>query len=57
MHFRVNQIVDKYKKFVTVDIPDRIHDDIVNEIDVSQYNNMRELNKKIKDTFVAKIKS
>ena len=57
MHFRVNQIVDKYKKFVSVDIPDRIHDDIVNEIDVSQYNNMRELNKKIKDTFVAKIKS
>lgn len=57
VHFRVNQIVDKYKEFVVADIPDRIHDDVVNEIDVSQYSNMRELNKKIKDTFVAKIKT
>lgn len=57
VHFRVNQIVDKYKEFVSTDIPDRIHDDVVSEIDVSQYSNMRELNKKIKDTFVAKIKS
>ena len=57
VHFRVNQIVDKYKEFVSADIPDKIHDDVVNEIDVSQYSNMRELNKKIKDTFVAKIKN
>lgn len=56
VHFRVNQIVDKYKEFVSRDISDRIHDEVVNSINVTQYNNMRELNKKIKDTFVEKIK-
>ncbi len=57
VHFRVNQIISKYKEFVSSDIPDRLHDDVVSEIDVSQYKNMRDLNKKIKDTFVALIKS
>ena len=56
VHFRVNQIIDKYKEFVSKDIPDKIHDNIVNSINVAQYNNMRDLNKKIKDTFVEKIK-
>ncbi len=56
VHFRVNQIISKYKEFVSSDIPDRLHDDVVGEIDVSQYKNMRDLNKKIKDTFVALIK-
>lgn len=56
VHFRVNQIISKYKEFVSSDIPDRLHDDVVSEIDVSQYKNMRDLNKKIKDTFVALIK-
>lgn len=57
VHFRVNQIIAKYKEFVSTDIPDRLHDNIFGEIDVSQYKNMRDLNKKIKDTFVALIKS
>ena len=56
VHFRVNQIISSYKKFVSEDIPDNLHNIIVNEIDVSQYKNMRDLNKKIKDTFVAHIK-
>ena len=56
VHFRVNQIISKYKEFVSSDIPDRLHDAVVGEIDVSQYKNMRDLNKKIKDTFVALIK-
>ena len=56
VHFRVNHIISKYKEFVSSDIPDRLHDDVVGEIDVSQYKNMRDLNKKIKDTFVALIK-
>lgn len=56
VHFRVNQIISKYKEFVSSDIPDRLHDDVVSEINVSQYKNMRDLNKKIKDTFVALIK-
>lgn len=57
VHFRVNQIITKYREFVSVDIPDRLHDVIVSEINVSQFKNMRDLNKKIKDTFVAHIKS
>jgi len=57
VHFRVNQIITKYREFVSADIPDRLHDVIVSEINVSQFKNMRDLNKKIKDTFVAHIKS
>ena len=57
IHFRVNQIVDKYKKFVSKDLPEEIHSEIVSIIDVTKYENMRDLNKKIKDTFVEKIKS
>lgn len=57
VHFRVNQIITKYQELVSADIPNRLHDVIVNKIDVSQFKNMRDLNKKIKDTFVAHIKS
>lgn len=56
VHFRVNQIVDKYKELVSANLPDKLHDEIVGSIDVTQYKNMRDLNKKIKDTFVEKIK-
>lgn len=55
VHFRINQIISKYREFVSPDIPDKLHDSIVARIDVSQYKNMRDLNKKIKDTFVALI--
>jgi len=57
VHFRVNQIISKYREFVSTDMPDKLHDVIVSEINVSQFKNMRDLNKKIKDTFVAHIKS
>ena len=57
VHFRVNQIVDKYREFVSADLPERIHDEVVGAIDVTQFKNMRELNKKIKDTFVERIKA
>lgn len=57
VHFRVNEIVEKYKKFVSKDITDKLYDTIVSQIDVSKFNNMRDLNKKIKDTFVACVKS
>ena len=52
-NFRVNQIISKYREFVYADIPDKLHNNIVAEIDVSRYKNMRDLNKKIKDTFVS----
>lgn len=52
VHFRVNQIISKYKAIVSEEIPDKLHDEVVAEIDVSKYKNMRDLNKKIKDVFV-----
>lgn len=52
VHFRINEIVNKYKELVSANIPEEIHSNIVGEIDVTKYNNMRDLNKKIKDTFV-----
>lgn len=55
VHFRVNQIIDKYREFVSADLPEKLHDGIVNSIDVTQFKNMRDLNKNIKDTFVNKI--
>jgi ATP-dependent Clp protease ATP-binding subunit ClpC len=57
VHFRVNQIVDKYKEHVSSDLPEKIHDEVVASIDVTQFKNMRDLNKKIKDTFVERIKN
>ncbi len=57
VHFRVNQIVDKYREYVSTDLPERIHDEVVGAIDVTQFKNMRDLNKKIKDTFVERIKT
>lgn len=56
VHFRINEIIDKYKKFVSDSIPSRLHDSIAGKIDVSQYKNMRDLNKRIKDLFVEEIK-
>ncbi len=56
VHYRVNQIIDKYKEYVSYNVPERIHDEVVGAIDVKEYKNMRDLNKKIKDTFVEKIK-
>lgn len=55
VHYRVNQIISNYKKFISTDIQDKLHDNVVAEIDVSRYKNMRDLNKKIKDTFVVLI--
>lgn len=57
VHFRVNQIISKYTQLVADDLPDKLHDIIVGQIDVSQYKNMRDLNKRIKDSFVSCLKN
>ena len=46
-----------YREFVSHDLPEKLHDNVVARIDVSHYKNMRDLNKKIKDTFVELIGS
>ncbi len=55
MHFRVNQIIDKYNKFVSKELPVEIRKNVISTIDVTRFKNMRDLNKNIKDTFVNKI--
>lgn len=57
VHFRVNQIVGKYKEVVYADLPERIHNEVVSAINVAKFQNMRDLNKKIKDAFVERIKA
>lgn len=52
-----NSIISKYREFVSHDLPEKLHDNVVARIDVSHYKNMRDLNKKIKDTFVELIGS
>ncbi len=57
MLFRINQIIEKYKTSTSSNIPVELCDTIANKIDVTKYKNMRDLNKKIKDTFVDEIKT
>lgn len=51
-----NHVKATIEKFVSTDLPERIHGEVVGAIDVTQFKNMRDLNKKIKDTFVERIK-
>lgn len=50
------RLLNEYAIFVSTDLPERIHGEVVGAIDVTQFKNMRDLNKKIKDTFVERIK-
>lgn len=52
MHYRVNQIIDAYRTKVDQNLPEDIHEQIVSQLNVSKYKNMRDLNKDIKDIFV-----
>ena len=51
--FRVNEICDKYAKSTGKKIDKKKRNGLVEIIDYSKYSNMRDLNKKIKDTFVS----
>jgi len=53
--FRINEICDKYITSTGNEIKKRSRNELMRLIDYSRYNNMRDLNKKIKDTFVAYI--
>ncbi len=55
VHYRINQIVAKYREKVSIDLPEEIHSKVFAAVDVNQYKNMRDLNKKIKDVFVETI--
>lgn len=52
VQFRVQNIINKFNEKFPTQLPDEIQNLIELDIDVNQYDNMRDLNKKIKDTFV-----
>ncbi len=52
VEFRIKNIIEKFNKNFEFDLPENIANDILYRINVGQYKNMRDLNKKIKDTFV-----
>ena len=52
VQFRVQNIVEKFNKNFPFQLLPEMHSEILERIDVNQYKNMRDLNKKIKDTFV-----
>ena len=52
VEFRVTDIIKKFNKSYSTELPKEIHNTICNQIKVEQFENLRELNKIIKDTFV-----
>jgi len=52
VEFRIKSIVRKINKEYETQLPDNLFEYFLNVIDVSKFKNMRDLNKKIKRTFV-----
>lgn len=52
VEFRANSIITKYNECFNDKLSDNIHKVLLDNIDVNRYNNMRDLNKKIKRVFV-----
>ena len=55
VEFRINNIVSKFNKFYPDALDDDFKFDVLVEIDVNKYQNMRDLNKRIKQVFVEKL--
>ncbi|SIT96646.1 AAA domain (Cdc48 subfamily) [Epilithonimonas bovis DSM 19482] len=55
VEFRINSIVNKFNKFYPDALDDDFKFDVLIEIDVNKYKNMRDLNKRIKQVFVEKL--
>lgn len=52
VEFRVNSIVRKVNEKYKIQLEENLHERFLTQINVSDYNNMRDLNKKIKTVFV-----
>lgn len=50
--YRFSEIIKKYEVEMKCKLPQNAHAELVSQIHVAKYKNMRHLNKKIKDTFV-----
>lgn len=56
VRYRFGEIISKYEKSMKISLPSNAHSELVKRVNVDKYQNMRHLNKKIKDTFVSYIK-
>jgi ATP-dependent Clp protease ATP-binding subunit ClpC len=50
--FRINSIIKNFKIHFNKDLPESIEEEILEKVNVSQFKNMRDLNKSIKNAFV-----
>lgn len=57
VEFRIDSIIRKFNKNVANVLEDEFKFEVFNEINVTKFKNMRDLNKTIKQTFVEKIKN
>ena len=57
INFRINEIIDKYNTFSDIAFDSKLRSKLIENIDCKKYNNMRDLNKRIKDVFVKCIKN
>ena len=55
VEFRIKNIIEKFNKSFEFELPENITTNILSQINVGKYKNMRDLNKKIKDTFVKSV--
>lgn len=52
VRYRFSDIISKYEENFNIKLPSYLHGHLVGLIDVDKFNNMRNLNKRIKDVFV-----
>lgn len=57
VQFRISSIIKKYETSLECTLSSTVYSKIAKQIDVRKYNNMRDLNKKIKDVFVEQVMS
>lgn len=57
VQFRLKEILHKFKKKFSVEISQEVYEKLVRTIKVSEFKNMRDLNKCIKDVFVDYVKN
>ena len=55
VEFRINSVVRKFNKYYPDALDDDFKYEVLIEVDVNKYKNMRDLNKKIKQIFVEKL--
>ncbi|WP_281309921.1 AAA family ATPase [Flavobacterium flavigenum] len=55
INFRFNEIIKKYEENFKLKLNTNLHNLLVKKINVNEFNNMRDLNKKIKSIFVEQI--